>query len=126
MNFSSNQQYSAKALIIYMISTLLFLTSIELHIHTQEAAASADHGYAVSISSISTELAGGNSADEINVSPDGLLKVHHDTPDVIAVFLLLILILAIFSRVITPPYRETRFSPVLPFYGSPALRAPPQ
>ena len=126
MKLNSNKQFSGRMLIIYMISTLLFLTSIELHIHTHEAAASADHGYAVSISSMSTDLAGENTADEISISPDGLLKVHHSNPGIIAVFLLLILILAIFSRITTTPHREAKLTQERPFYGTPALRAPPQ
>jgi len=54
---------------------LLFLTSIELHIHTQEAASVADHGSSVSVSGFNTD----GLMDEITVSPDGILKLPQVT-----------------------------------------------
>lgn len=126
MKFNSGKQLSTKILIIYMISTLLFLFSIELHIHTKDAAASADHGASVSITSLSNSLGDIGSSGEIEVSPDGMLKVHHSAPDMLAIFLLLALIIAIFRQIIVAQTSNSHTSSTLPFYGTPALRAPPQ
>lgn len=125
MKSHSGKQLSTKMLIIYMISTLLFLFSIELHIHTEEAAASADHGASVSITSLSNSLVGMGSSDEIEVSPDGMLKVHHSAPDMLAIFLLLALIIAIFGQIVVTRINNSHTCSTLPFYGTPALRAPP-
>lgn len=121
-----NKQLSLKMLVIYMISTLLFLTSIELHIHTQKAAASADHGFAVSMSSFSTDLVLEAQAEEIKVSPDGVLKVNEANINLIAVFLLLAVILVILCQVCISRLRESNAElPLLLFQGTPPLRAPP-
>jgi hypothetical protein len=124
---SFDQQLSIKILIIYMISALLFLTSVELHIHTQKAAAFEDHGVAVAISSLSSELMPSDDNGEIKINHDGVLKVPSNTVNFLAIFLLAVLLAAtccyrIFSRlrVFDSPL------PDLPFHGSPSLRAPPQ
>lgn len=121
------KQHSARILIIYMISALLFLTSIELHIHTQDTAASADHGFAVAISTIAGDLSFSNTSDEINVSPDSVLKVKQISISLLAVFLLVSVMLGLLSPVFTGRIREScRLLPVIPFHGTPPLRAPPQ
>ena len=121
-----NKQLSLKMLVIYMISTLLFLTSIELHIHTQKAAASADHGAAVSISSLSSELMPAVSGEEIKVSPDGVLKVNQSSINLIAVFLLLAVMLVILCQVCISRLRDSNAElPLFQFHGTPPLRAPP-
>jgi len=121
----SKQQLSAKLLIIYMISALLFLTSFDLHIHTQDAAATAEHGSSVSITSISNELTMANSSDEIAVSPDGILKIQQINHAFLAVFILLALITVLFSVILTHRLTNNHSLISLPFYGTPALRAPP-
>ncbi len=109
-----------------MISTLLFLTSIELHIHTKEAAAYEQHGQSVSISSLTSKINQANDVDEINVSPDGLLKIQASAPVLIAIFMLLALVIyGSCSRYLNFQKQNHRFIQ-LPFYGTPALRAPPQ
>jgi len=126
MRLNSGKQLSVKALIIYMISALLFLSSIELHIHTSDAAAKADHGYAVSITSLSNNLSNLNISGEIEVSPDGMLKITHSAPNILAIFLVLALICTLFIQIFTLRTRDQYFTAALPFFGTPALRAPPQ
>lgn len=123
----SDQQLSIKILIIYMISALLFLTSVELHIHTQKAAAFEGHGAAVSISHLYTELLPAGDSSEIKVSPDAALKLPQNSFSLLATFLLITLLAAIacYSSI-------TRFQilkdllPDRPFHGAALLRAPPQ
>jgi hypothetical protein len=121
-----SKQLSIKMLVIYMISALLFLTSIELHIHTKDAASSADHGFAVSISSLSSEPPVTESHNEITVSPEGLLKISQVSFSVLAIFLFIAL-MALFARVtcISRLREINALSPLIPFYGAPSLRAPP-
>jgi len=125
---SKFQKYlSARMLIMYMIAALLFLTSFNLHIHTDEAAVTAEHGFAVSIGSIDTDFLAGIDSEEINVGLDGVLKVEHDTVSFIAVFLLLTIFLAILQRIFIEIIRENNSSCfVIPLSGLPPLRAPPQ
>ena len=123
MRLSTSKQISVKALIIYMISALLFLSSIELHIHTNDTAVTADHGYAVSITSFSNNF---DVNGEIEVSPDGMLKIQHSAPNILALFLLLALIFTVFFQIYTARVRDIHQTSSLPFFGTPALRAPPQ
>lgn len=113
-----------------MISALLFLSSIELHIHTHEAAASADHGAAVSITSLpndfSSQIAAQKSASEIEVSPDSILHAHQNASNILAIFLWLVFFVSIFIAVGISRNRKSINFIQLPFYGTPALRAPPQ
>ncbi len=129
IKLNSNKALSVKLLVIYMISALLFLSSIELHIHTHEAAASADHGSAVSITSLlndfSSKFAAQESASEIEVSPDGMLHAHQNAPNMLAIFLLLVLIVTIFIPVSISRIRKLHCRIERPFYGTPSLRAPP-
>jgi len=115
-----------KILVIYMIMALLFLTSFDLHIHDQEAAATANHGVAVSISVLDNGLMSENVSDEITVSPDGALKVKQNSISLMAIFLLVAVILSVLCRTFIGRLREvlTRL-PVIPFHGTPPLRAPP-
>ncbi len=130
ISLNINKALSIKLLVIYMVSALLFLSSIELHIHTHEAAASADHGSAVSITSIaddfSSEFSAQESASEIEVSPDGMLHAHQNIPNFLLFLILLVFVIAIFVPVSISRIRKTHCRIELPFYGTPALRAPPQ
>lgn len=125
MLLTRHKSSSLRLLVIYMISTLLFLTSIELHIHTKEAAVSELHGQSVSISSFTNQLNQADSADEITVSPDGLLKIQHYGPMIIAIFILLALIVRVTATRYFRFLKERHKLIQLPFYGIPALRAPP-
>jgi hypothetical protein len=120
------KQQSTKMLIIYMITALLFLTSFEIHIHDQQAAATADHGFAVSISSISNDLMPEGNNDEITVSPDGVLKVKQSSINLLAVFLLIAIMVTVLCRTFIGRLREVHTQiPFVPFHGTPPLRAPP-
>ena len=120
------KQLSIKMLVIYMITALLFLTSFEIHIHDQQAAATADHGSAVSISSLASDLLPENSSDEITVSPDGARIVKQSTVDLFAVFLLIAVMLTVLCRTFIGRLREGHTQlPFIPFHGTPPLRAPP-
>lgn len=123
----SGKQRSVRLLIMYVIGALLFLTSIDLHIHTREAAASADHGMAVSISAISDNLVSGSAAEEINVSPDGVLKVPQVSFQLLVLLLLVAILLVSVCRSCIARWRDSqRLLPIIPFHGAPPLRAPPQ
>ena len=122
----SHKQLSIKMLIIYMITALLFLTSVEIHIHNEETAAAADHGFAVSISSLANDFMVEGSADEITVSPDSVLKVKQGGVSLLAVFLLIAVVLTVLCRTFIGRMRESHTQlPVIPFHGTPPLRAPP-
>ena len=126
MFFGSQKQLSIKILIMYLISALLFLTSIELHIHTLEKAAAAEHGSAVSISSVSPDLLSSNIDKEIKVSPDGALKIKHNSFNLIAIFLLIALVALYIRHSFITRIREINaLLPRLLFHGTPPLRAPP-
>jgi len=121
------KQQSFKMLVIYMITALLFLTSVELHIHTQETAATVDHGMAVSISAIAGDLMSETGSDEIIVSPDSVLKVKQSSINILAVFLLIAVMLTVLCRTFIGRLREGHALLLLiPFQGTPPLRAPPQ
>jgi len=112
---------------MYMIAALLFLTSFDLHIHTDEAAVTAEHGFSVSISSIDTVFFAGADSEEINVGLDGVLKVEYDAVSFMAIFLLLLIVLAVSQRILIGIIREINFSYfVISLSGLPPLRAPPQ
>jgi len=124
---SSDQQLSMKILIIYMISALLFLTSVELHIHTQKAASFEDHGAAVAISSLSTELMPSADKGEIKINHEGVLKLPSSTVNFLAIVVLAVLLAATCCYRIFTRLRDFDSPlPGLPFHGSPSLRAPPQ
>ncbi len=113
-------------LVMYMITILLFLTSVEIHIHDHQAAAVSDHGYAVSISSIASSFLPGDSSEEIIVIPDGALKVKQSSMDLAAVFLLIAIMVIVLCRTFNGRLQEIRIRlPVISFYGTPPLRAPP-
>ena len=117
---------SSKMLIMLMISALLFLTSFELHIHTEETAATVDHGSAVSISSLAGDLVNGDISDEITVSPDSARIVKQSSVDLFAVFLLIAVMLTVLCRTFIGRLREGHTQlPFIPFHGTPPLRAPP-
>jgi len=120
------KQRSIKMLVIYMITALLFLTSVEIHIHNQETAASVDHGFAVSISSLASDFTHDGSSDEITVSPESVLKVKQDSVSVLAIFMLIAVMLTVLCRTFIGRLRESHTQlPVIPFHGTPPLRAPP-
>lgn len=113
-------------LILYVVAALLFLTSVELHTHTHEAAPAAEHGFAVSISSLNSNFVPHLASEEINVGTDSVLRVEYDTMPIVAIFILLTLLLTAWRRTFVGRLREKhiRFSS-LPFRGLPPLRAPP-
>jgi hypothetical protein len=120
------KQLSIKMLIIYMVTALLFLTSVELHIHTQESAATVDHGSAVSISSFADDLMAADSHDEITVSADSALKVKQSSVSLLAVFLLIAVMLTVLCRTFIGRLREGHTQlPLIPFHGAPLTRGPP-
>ena len=120
------KQRSIKMLVIYMITALLFLTSVEIHVHDQEAAVAADHGFAVSISSFTNDLMPEGNSDEITISPDGVLKIKQGSINLLAVFLLIAVLVTVLCRTFIGRLRESHTQlPVIPFHGTPPLRAPP-
>ena len=120
------KQRSIKMLVIYMITALLFLTSVEIHVHDQEAAVAADHGFAVSISSFTNDLMPEGNSDEITISPDGVLKIKQGSINLLAVFLLIAVMVTVLCRTFIGRLRESHTQlPVIPFHGTPPLRAPP-
>lgn len=126
MFFRSQKPLSIKILIMYLISALLFLTSTDLHIHDLEAAATAEHGSAVSISTISSGLLSSSIEKEIKVSPDGALELQHINFNLIAIFLFIALVALFIRHSFIPRIREINaLLPNLQFYGTPPLRAPP-
>ncbi len=123
----NKKQLSIKMLIMYVIAALLFLTSVEVHIHTQETAATVEHGFAVDISSFASDLMSEGSSNEIIVSPDSVLKVKQSSVSMLAIFLLIAVMAAVLCRTFIGRLRESHTRlPILPFYGTPPLRAPPQ
>lgn len=114
-------------LLMYVIAALLFLTSVELHIHTHEAAPAAEHGFAVSISSLDSNFLPQLASEEINVGTDSVLRVDYDTVSIVAVFILLtLLLLTSWQRTFVGRLREQYERPsIQPFCGLPLLRAPP-
>ena len=112
---------------MYMISALVFLTFTDLHIHTKEAAATAEHGSAVSISSLIDELKPTGASDEIKVNPDAALKANQVNFDILVVFLMVALLAIFLFYTLVGRLREINsLIPRLPFQGTPPLRAPPQ
>ncbi len=85
-------------LIMYTITALLFLTSVELHIHTQETAATVEHGFAVDISSFAGTLMHQGSSDEIIVSQESALKIKQSSVNLLAIFLLIAVMAAVLCR----------------------------
>lgn len=122
----NQKQLSIKMLVIYMITALLFLTSVDLHIHPEKSALTVDHGTAVSISSLASDLTPDDSSNQITVSPDSALKVKQNSVNILAVFLLIAVMLAVLCRTFIGRLRESHaLLPALPFHGTPPLRAPP-
>ena len=120
------KQPAFKILILYVIGALLFLTSVELHIHTQETAATSDHGAAVSISPLVGDLMDGSAIDEIKVSPDSVLKAQQNNIKLMAVLVLVAILITFFRCAFVGRLRERQeLFPELPFYGAPSMRAPP-
>lgn len=121
-----SQQQSLRALIIYMITALLFMTSVEIHIHDREAAATSGHGFAVDISSLSDSLKADPDSDEIVVSPDSVLNLKQSTISLLAVFMLVAIFVTVLCRSFIGRRREDRILlSELPYFGAPPLRAPP-
>ncbi len=120
-------QLKTNMLLIYMITALLFLTSVTLHIHTQEAGITAEHGVAVSISTYTGDLSHDEASGEIVVSPDSALKLKQSNNTLLAIFLLIAVIVTVLCRTYIGRIRESHvLLPVIPFFGAPQLRAPPR
>ncbi|MBE9561100.1 MAG: hypothetical protein IMF15_09950 [Proteobacteria bacterium] len=123
---TQQKQKSIKMLVIYMITALLFLTSVEIHIHDHETSASVDHGFAVSISSLASDLMTEGVDGEITVSPESVLKIKQSSVNLLAVFLLIAVMVTVLCRTFIGRLRESHTQlPVIPFHGTPPLRAPP-
>lgn len=124
--YKSNKHLFSKTLITYVISALLFLTFVKLHIHTQEAAVVESHGYAVSITIPASDLINDVSNDEIAVNPDSILKFKQTSTTTLAVFMWIAVLITVLCRTFIGRLRETNEQlPVIAFYGTPPLRAPP-
>ena len=106
-----------RLLIMYMISALLFLTSIDLHIHS--------HDTTVHITSVAVDPGNPDNADEINISPDGVLKDSQYSFSVVAVIILAALIALLYYLCCVCIRDIQTLFPQLPFHGTPTLRAPP-
>ena len=105
---------------------MLFLTFVEVHIHTQNTAATVEHGVAVDISSIADNIKPEGSSNEIIVSPESALKVKQSGVSLLAVFLLIAVMAAVLCRTFIGRLRESQARiPIIPFRGTPPLRAPP-
>ena len=123
----NKKQLCIQMLIMYTVTALLFLTSVELHIHTQETAATVDHGFAVGISSLASNFMPEANSNEITVSLKSVLKVKQNSVSLLAVFLLIAVMSAVLCRTFIGRQRESQTRlPLFPFRGTPPLRAPPQ
>ncbi len=123
----NNKQHSIKMLVMYMITALLFLTFVEVHIHTQNTAATVEHGVAVDISSIADNIKREGGNNEIIVSPESALKAKQSSVSLLAVFLLIAVLAAIRCRTFIGRLRESHTCiPIIPFRGTPPMRAPPE
>ncbi|MDY6979500.1 MAG: hypothetical protein SV201_06430 [Pseudomonadota bacterium] len=126
--YRNNSSLQYRLLVMYMISALLFLISTPLHIHSEEAAVTAEHGAAVSVSSLVKDVIQADTQNQININPDGLLKANPAGFTIPVIPLLLALLVfgipRICSRCRFP--RSQRISPDTPDYGMPLLRAPPK
>ena len=126
MLLTNNKRMTTRLLVLYLISALLFITSIRLHVHVNDDAIAAEQSSHIHISSVTGNLGSADTNDEVNISPLGVLKSSQNDFSVMAVFLLAILVAVLSSYICIARLREiqTRY-PRLPFYGSPSLRAPP-
>ena len=126
MKFIKGKQFQKSVLIMYMISALLFLMSIDLHIHVHGDKVYMPQELAVHISSIAEKLTPDDDRNEVNISPNGVLKLNQNSLNVIAVIMLatLIAVLCYFECVARLREKRSRL-PRLPFHGTPTLRGPP-
>jgi hypothetical protein len=127
MTLNNGNQFSTRMLIMYLVSALLFLTSVKLHIHAHGDSVAANQASPViHISSVTGNLDTRDQKAEINISPLGVLKASPNVIIMIAVFLVAILvaILSLFECVIRIRDFQTRL-PGPPVFGTPLLRAPP-
>jgi high-affinity Fe2+/Pb2+ permease len=121
------KQNQIHMLIMYLISALLFMASVDLHIHAgDESVLVEQSSSAVHIGTIADKFAVDQNSDEVNINPSGVLKSGHSSFVVLAIFLLTTLIVACCrfdctARILEIPPRLTR----LAFHGTPPLRAPP-
>jgi len=126
MRFSNNKQLTTRLLVIYLVSALLFITSIRLHVHVNADTVASEQSSQIHISSVTGKLGSPDSDDEINISPLGVLKSNQNDLSLMAVFLLALLVAVLSSYMCIARLRgiHTRY-PWLPFYGAPSMRAPP-
>jgi len=120
-----HQRKPIKMLIMYMITALLFLMFVDIHIHNHEDAVIADHGSAVSISLLDNVFFQDEAGNEINVSPDGMLKVKQTSADFIAVFLLIVMTTVLLLSFIGRIRENHILLSITHSYVIPPLRAPP-
>ncbi len=121
------KQNQTLMLIMYLISALLFMSSVDLHIHAGDASVSVEQSSsAVHISTLADKFAVAQNSDEVNISHNGVLKSGFNSFVVLAVFLLAALILACCRFDCTGRLRDISPRLVrLAFHGTPPLRAPP-
>ena len=126
--YRNNSSFPYRLLVMYMISALLFLMSTPLHIHSKEAATTAEHGAAVSVSSLVNDIIQADTQNQININPDGLFKANPADFNIPMIPLLIALLVFSIPRICVRCRfpRSQRISPDTPDYGMPLLRAPPQ
>lgn len=125
--FKDNSNLSHRLLITYMISSLLFLLSTNLHIHSKETLITSDHGAAVSISSLVNDVIQADMGDQIKVNPDAMLKEKPTVIQILAVFMLVAMLALCTPDICVKRLQITRGRhPDTPYYCMPLLRAPPQ
>lgn len=126
--YRNNSSIPHRLLVMYMISAMLFLMSTPLHIHSKEAAATAEHGGAVSFSSLVNDIIQADTRGQITINPDGMLEAKPAGFNIPFIFLLIALLVFGIPRICSRCrlHRRQRISPDTPDYGMPLLRAPPQ
>ncbi len=122
------QSFAFRGIVVYVIAALLFLLSFDLHIHTHEAAVTADHGSAISISALSVDPADSSANDEIAVDPDSALSSPGGDSLDFLVFIVLLCVISLLPKLLylgrqgehRPLWQPRRL------YTVPLLRAPPR
>lgn len=130
MRLRNSKPFSTQMLIMYLISALLFMTSIDLHIHADLSAdvssVSTDKLTPVHISSIADSITTTDDSGEININHQSVLKDGQGKLIVLAAILLTLLVAALFFYECIGRIVNTRVQLYqLPFLGTPPLRAPP-
>jgi hypothetical protein len=126
MKLINSKTFSTQMLIMYLISALLFMTSIDLHIHADVSSLSADKLTPVHISSIADSFTATDDSGEININHQSVLKDGQGKLVVLAAILLTLMVAALFFYECIGRIVNTRVQLYqLPFLGTPPLRGPP-